>query len=124
MSIAQDTEICYDLLQEHLDEFKVQANSRDLVNVIGGYVGEGYGKCTEDDLRKLYSWLKSMNSLCITKLISALTLISFQNLVYQPSSIYPRIYLISFIPYQSKLALCPISNGPSSQFTAMLCSIL
>ena len=53
MTIGPKIEKCYDLLQHHLDELKVQANSRDLANVIGGYLGVGYGKCNEDDIRKL-----------------------------------------------------------------------
>ena len=52
MTVANSVDYCYQLIQEHLDEFKVQASARDLVNVIGGYVGEGYGKCTEEDLSK------------------------------------------------------------------------
>ena len=50
--VSKNVEYIYQRIQKHLDELKVQASSRDLVNVIGGYVGEGYGKCTEEDLSK------------------------------------------------------------------------
>ena len=52
VTIANSPETCYELFQDHLKEFQLQLEGRDLVNVIGGYIGEGYGKCTEDDLRK------------------------------------------------------------------------
>lgn len=51
ISIANSREYCYELIKEHLEEFKITAEARDLVNVIGDYVGEGYGKYSDDDLR-------------------------------------------------------------------------
>jgi hypothetical protein len=37
-------------MDEHLREYGLQVDIRKLVNIIGGYTGEGYGKCSEDDL--------------------------------------------------------------------------
>ena len=52
MSIASSADYNYTVIQEHLDSYKLEANARELVNVLDDYIGEGYGKCTKDDLRK------------------------------------------------------------------------
>ena len=60
MTIGQRVEDCYEAMQNHLEEFGLQVKSRELVNIIGGYVGEGYGKCTQDDLRKYVRYMSVM----------------------------------------------------------------
>ena len=50
--VSNNVESLYQRIQKHLDEFKVQTSAKDLVNMIGGYMGERYGKCTEEDLSK------------------------------------------------------------------------
>ena len=50
VTIGWSVEKCYEDFQNHLQEFGVEVESRELVNIIGGYVGEGYGKSTKDEL--------------------------------------------------------------------------
>ena len=40
------------MIQKELEVFGMKVTARDLLNIIGDYIGESYGKCTEDDLSK------------------------------------------------------------------------
>ena len=49
MTVANSVEDCYSIIARHLEKYGLQVEAGDVVNIIGGYVGDGYGKATEDD---------------------------------------------------------------------------
>ena len=65
MTIGKSVENCYEAIQNHLQEFGVDVESRELVNIIGGYIGEGYGKSTKDELGEWVLTSSSRHSLLI-----------------------------------------------------------
>lgn len=50
VSVANNAESCYGFITDHLEELGLKVDSKELVNIMDGYIGDGYGKCTEDDL--------------------------------------------------------------------------